>query len=324
MVRDEAALGELRIPHKSNDKWRLEACTLGPSLALQASIRVAVVVKRAGRLYCSGTFDLEKSHMLSQLFNTDHPVALVTGSGARRVGNSVARLFAAQGCHTVIHANNSREEAKKTATELTVGTRQSVAMTADLTDEDAVGSMFSQIDDRFGRIDILINCAAIWSKKKLEDITADDVRRDFEINTLGTFLCCQHAGLRMTQQSDGGAIVNVGDWSIVRPYADHAAYFPSKGAIPTLTRTFAVELGQRNPKVRVNALLPGPVVMPGDMTPAQRQPTIDATLVKREGGPDCVAQAALSLVSNAFITGACLPVDGGRSIFAPGDPSSSG
>ena len=84
---------------------------------------------------------------------------------------------------------------------------------------------------------------------------ADDVRRFFEVNTLSTFVCCQHAGLIMTEQDEGGAIVNIGDWAVERPYRDYSAYFISKGAIPTLTRMFAVELA---PKVRVNAVLPGP------------------------------------------------------------------
>jgi pteridine reductase len=65
----------------------------------------------------------------------------------------------------------------------------------------------------------------------------------------------------MVAQPEGGSIVNIGDWAIARPYLNYAAYFPSKGAIPTLTRTFAVELGTRNPRVRVNAILPGPVLL---------------------------------------------------------------
>ena len=70
-------------------------------------------------------------------------------------------------------------------------------------------------------------------------MTAADVRAHFDINTLGTFLACQHAGLAMVKQPTGGCIVNVGDWADARPYLDYAAYFPSKAAIPGLTRTFA-------------------------------------------------------------------------------------
>ncbi|MFO0866390.1 MAG: SDR family oxidoreductase [Gemmataceae bacterium] len=98
---------------------------------------------------------------------------------------------------------------------------------------------------------------------------------------------------------------------------NYAAYFPSKGAIPTLTRTLAVELGVRNPSIRVNCVLPGPVMLPPDLPEAERQAAIDATLVKREGTPQHIAQAVLFFIDNDFVTGVSLPVDGGRSIFSP-------
>jgi pteridine reductase len=121
----------------------------------------------------------------------------------------------------------------------------------------------------------------------------------------------------MVRQPEGGCIVTLGDWAIARPYLHYAAYFPSKGAIPTLTRTLAVELGVRNPRVRVNCILPGPVMLPPDLPEAERQQAINATLVKREGSAEHVAHAVLFLIDNDFVTGVCLPVDGGRTVFAP-------
>jgi pteridine reductase len=91
----------------------------------------------------------------------------------------------------------------------------------------------------------------------------------------------------------------------------------AKGAIPTLTRCLAVELGTRNPAVRVNCVMPGPVMLPPDLPDAERRCAIDGTLVKREGTPDHVAHAVMFLVENDFVTGVCLPVDGGRSVFTP-------
>jgi len=122
--------------------------------------------------------------------------------------------------------------------------------------------------------------------------------------------------LQMVGQPEGGAIVNIGDWADARPYCHYAAYFVSKGAIPALTRTLAVELARRNPRVRVNCVLPGPVMLPSDMPQAERTEIAAATLMQREGRPENVAQAVVALVENDFITGACLPVDGGRTIFA--------
>ena len=251
---------------------------------------------------------------LKNLFGTEHPVALVTGSGAKRVGNFVARALAARGYHLALHANLSVSEAEGTVDELRRAGGQAIALTADLTSEPAARKLVDDARAHFGRLDVLVNCAAIWRPVRLEDVTAAEVRRNFEINTLATFLCSQQAGLAMTAQPMGGAIVNIGDWAIARPYLNYAAYFPSKGAIPTLTRDMAVELAARNPRVRVNAILPGPVMLPPDLPASERQAAIAGTLVKREGSPEHIADAVVFLVENDFVTGVCLPVDGGRTI----------
>jgi pteridine reductase len=242
-------------------------------------------------------------------------VALVTGGGAPRIGNVVAQALAGCGYRLIIHANTSIADARKLADELTAAGSESIAVTADLRDEHAIERVVREAHTHFGRIDALVNCAAIWNAKRLEEVTAEDVRQNFEINTLGTFLFCQHVGRIMVGQPEGGAIVNVGDWAVARPYLDYAAYFPSKGAIPTLTRTFAAELASRNPRVRVNAILPGPVMLPDHLLPEERAQAVAGTLLKREGSPRNVAQAVVFLLANDYITGVCLPVDGGRSIF---------
>jgi pteridine reductase len=243
----------------------------------------------------------------------DGHVALVTGAG-RRIGAVVARTLADAGFRLIVHANRSLAEAQQLADEFTAAGKASIALAADVRDESAVRGAVETAQRHFGRIDALVNCAAIWEAKRLEDTTADDVRENFAVNTLGTFLFCQQVGRIMVDQPSGGAIVNIGDWAIGRPYLDHAAYFVAKGSIPTLTRTFAVELAARNSQVRVNCVLPGPVMLPADLSPADRAEAIAGTLLKREGNPQNVADAVLSLIANDFITGVCLPVDGGRSI----------
>jgi pteridine reductase len=243
------------------------------------------------------------------------PVALVTGSGAPRVGNCVVRLLARNGYRVVLHAFQSIDEAWITANELRAEGMGTGVVQGDLRDEATVRGIADDVRRMFGRIDALVNCAAIWRSKPLEQVTAADVREHFETNALATFLCCQHVGLMMVEQPSGGAIVNFGDWASERPYLDYAAYFPSKGAIPALTRDFAIELGTRNPRVRVNAILPGPAMLPDCLSPEERQAAIDRTLVKREGSGDHLADAVLFLLRNDFITGVCLPVDGGRTIY---------
>jgi pteridine reductase len=244
-------------------------------------------------------------------------VSLVTGSGKRRVGARVADVLARPGDAIVLHYRTSAHEAEQAVAGYRSQGVQALAIQADLTQEAEVKVLIDTVIRQFGRLDVLVNCAAAWQSKPLEQVTAADVRHYFDTNTLSTFLCAQHAGLAMTRQPQGGCIVNVGDWATHRPYMNYAAYFPSKGAVPTLTRTLAVELGTRNPAVRVNCVLPGPVMLPANLPTRERQQAIEATLVKREGTPEHVAHAVLFLVENDFVTGACVPVDGGRTVYAP-------
>jgi pteridine reductase len=241
-------------------------------------------------------------------------IALITGSGKRRIGNVVATALGQRGCDIALHYNRSAEEAKQTVVELRRLGVRAAAFQADLAKEADVARLFDEVLKTFGRLDVLVTAAAIWEQKPLEEVTADDVRRHFEVNTLGTFLCCQRAGLIMTEQPEGGTIVTIGDWAIARPYPNYAAYFAGKGAIPTLTRTFAVELAKRNPAVRVNCIMPGPVMLPENLAEHEVKGAVAGTLLKRLGRPENIAQAVVFLMENDYITGVCLPVDGGRTV----------
>lgn len=181
---------------------------------------------------------------------------------------------------------------------------------------DEVEEFVGEVARRFGRIDILVNSAAIWAPKALEEVTADDVRAYLEINTIGSFIAAKAAGLQMVAQPRGGAIVNIGDWAIARPYLDHAAYFPSKGAIEAITRSLAVELAERNRAVRVNCIHPGPVLLAEDLPEETVAAVAESTLLKRIGTPEHVAHAVQFLIENDFVTGIAVPVDGGKTIYA--------
>jgi pteridine reductase len=242
------------------------------------------------------------------------PVALVTG-GAVRVGRSIVRELAARGYRIAVHANTSLDRAQQLVTELTDDGCEAAAFGAELRDEEAGRAMIDRVRRHFGRLDALVNNAATWSPTPLDTVGADDVRRFFEINALSTFVCCQHAGLIMANQEHGGAIVNIGDWAIQRPYRKYSAYFVSKATIPTITRLFAVELA---PRVRVNAVLPGPVLLPESVSESERRRAIAGTLLGRPGRPENVAHAVAFLLENDFVTGVCLPVDGGRTIGETG------
>lgn len=257
-------------------------------------------------------------NQLKTVFDCDSPVALVTGSGSPRVGRAIAIELARHGCRIALHANTSVDQANDVATQLAdrFGTRSIVTCGA-LDQDDVPDRLVGETVDAFGRLDILVNSAAIWSPTVLDDVTPKEMRHYFDVNTVGSFLAARAAGAVMTSQPTGGSIVNLGDWATVRPYLDHAAYFPSKGAIDTMTRSLAVELAMRNPAIRVNCVKPGPVLLADEVPDDKRQKLCESTLTGGIGTAEHVAHAVRFLCENTFVNGVCLPVDGGRSIYAP-------
>lgn len=253
-------------------------------------------------------------NMKNSSSETSRLVALITGAGKQRVGYHIAESLADRGFDVAIHYNRSREEARQTVKSLVAKGVRAAAFQADVSKPSSIDRMFARVKDRFGRLDVMVTSAAIWDPKPLEEMTPDDVRRHFEVNALGTFWCCRAAGLMMVEQPEGGLIVTIGDWAVERPYLNYPAYFVSKGCIPTITRMLAVELAHRNPAIRVNCIHPGPVMLPATLSKHEKLEAIQATLLKKEGSPLHVAKAVEFFWDNDFITGACLPVDGGRTI----------
>lgn len=244
------------------------------------------------------------------------PVAWVTGSGAKRVGHSIAHAFALAGYRIVLHANQSIDSANAYADELQSRGTDAMVVQGPVNDAEFAPQAVQQIVERFGRLDVLVNSAAIWDWTPFEDISEGDIRRQFEVNTLGTFLCSRSAGLHMVTQPSGGAILLIGDWAVHRPYRHFAPYFVGKGSIETMTRSLAVELAARNPNIRVNAILPGPVMLDASISADAAERIRQQSLLKRHGTPSDVANAAIFLAQQPFITGVALPVDGGRSIYS--------
>src|SRR5262249_60289829 len=108
-------------------------------------------------------------------------------------------------------------EAAETVQSFTTRGLHAIAVQADLTDEQSARSLIDRTLQEFGRLDVLVNCAAAWRRKRLEEVTAADVRHYFETNTLSTFICSQQAGLTMVRQPEGGCIITLGDLAIIRP-----------------------------------------------------------------------------------------------------------
>ncbi len=245
-----------------------------------------------------------------RIFGCIQPVAFITGSVAARVGRRIAEHLYASGFRVVLHGH------RPPTGDAEIPDFADYALYGAVEEEGCAARWCREVVERFGAVHLLVNSAAIWEPKPLEESTADDFRRYFEVNALGTAMTCKHFGLQMTRQAAGGAIVNISDWAIRRPYVDFAAYFPSKGAVETLTHSMAIELAVRNPKVRVNAVLPGPVMLDSSIGDDRRQRLVATSLLQREGTPDDVAGAVIFLATSPYITGVCLPVDGGRTIYA--------
>ncbi|MGQ9505148.1 MAG: SDR family NAD(P)-dependent oxidoreductase [Thermogutta sp.] len=242
------------------------------------------------------------------------PVALVTGSGKRRVGSFIAQMLAKRGYAVAIHYRSSRQDAELLKSELAAQGKEVEIFQADMADVSSIDRMFDQVLGRFGRLDVLVTAAAIWEPTRLELITPESVQKHFLVNAMGTFWCCRRAGLAMVEQPEGGVIITIGDWAVERPYLHYAAYFLSKGCIPTMTRVLAIELSHRNPNIRVNAIMPGPVMMPSNLPENEKVEAIRSTLLQKEGKPDHIVSAVEFLIDNDYVTGICLPVDGGRTI----------
>ncbi|HTP42820.1 MAG TPA: SDR family oxidoreductase [Nitrospiria bacterium] len=237
-------------------------------------------------------------------------IALVTG-GAKRVGRSVALALARRGAHVAFTYQTSRQEAKALVRELTALGGKSLAVKADLRRAaDAKGAVRAVVKN-YGRIDVLVNNAAIYPRTpwaSLDEKAWDEI---LTTNLRGPFLFAKAAGDRMLKQGCG-KIVNLADWAGERPYKDYLPYCISKAGVIAMTKALALELA---PTVQVNAVAPGPVLLPKDITAAGRRVVIAATPLRRIGSPDDIANAVVFLLEGSdFITGVLLPVDGGRLI----------
>lgn len=241
--------------------------------------------------------------------NISGKIALVTG-GAKRVGKAIVQALAARGCHLVVHYHRSQTQAQETVRALRAAGHRALAVQADITKEDQVEAMIEAATAHFGRIDILVNNAALFYRTPVETLTVEDWERVMDVNLTGTFLCAHKIGLRMREWG-WGHIINIADVAGERPWADYIPYSVSKACVLTFTQGLAMELA---PQVMVNAVIPGPVLFQEDTPDNVRQREIDKTLVKRAGSPQDVAQVVVFVAESDYSTGASFHVDGGRSL----------
>ncbi|NBT14095.1 MAG: SDR family oxidoreductase [Planctomycetia bacterium] len=236
------------------------------------------------------------------------PTALVTGGGIR-IGRAIALALGRAGYDVIVHANRSVAEAEGVVRQLATLGRQGRVEQADLAAADGPARLAARID----RLDLLVNNAAAYEHVAFRDITPEQLDRMLAVNVRAPFLLTQ-ALLPRLAASGRGAVVNVTDMAVSRPYtATHAFahYLASKAALEQLTRAWALELG---PAVRVNAVAPGPVAIAADTTAPQRADMLARLPLGREGSPDDVAEAVVYLARAGYVTGQTIRVCGGLSI----------
>jgi NAD(P)-dependent dehydrogenase (short-subunit alcohol dehydrogenase family) len=250
---------------------------------------------------------------MNKLFDLNGKVALVVG-GHGGIGKAVALGLADAGADVVV-ASRNLEGLEKVVKEIQAKGRKSAAATVDVTNEKSVNDMVNKVTGAFSHIDILVNAAGLAIRKPADSFPIDEWQKVMDINTRGTFICCQAVGRVMLKQKSG-RIINVS--SVRGRYglpAGYAAYCPSKGAVDTLTRTLACEWAKSN--VLVNAV--APTIVETDLTkdaladPAYAKQMKDRIPLGKWALPEDIVGAVVFFSSEAssFVTGQILYIDGG-------------
>ncbi len=236
-------------------------------------------------------------------------VALVTGAG-RRLGRAMADALAGRGMTVAIHHHASSRGARELRQEILQAGGRAECFSADLTDAEAARALPGRVVDQFGRLDVLVNSAAIMQRLGFEETTPQQWDAIHNLNLRSVFFCTQGAAPAL--RASGGKVVNMADLAGLEPWTGFAAHSTSKAGVVMLTKVLALSLA---PEVTVNAIAPGAVLVPEDYPPEERDRLARSTPLRRLGSPSDVIAALLYLLEGGdFVTGEVLVVDGGRSI----------
>jgi pteridine reductase len=226
-----------------------------------------------------------------------------------RLGAGIARALARDGADLLLHYHRSEEPAQRLAAELSRGGRRVELFRADLAEAGSAGALVEAAARAFGRLDIAVSNAGVFSRRRLEELSDEEWSRTLELNLSAPFRLARAAAPLLRESR--GCLINVACVSAVQPWRHFAHYATSKAALVMLTRCLALELA---PEVRVNAVAPGTALPPEEYDEARREALRRNTPLGRFGGEAAVAEAVRYLAGADFVTGVLLPVDGGRSL----------
>src|SRR5215468_5538960 len=244
--------------------------------------------------------------MQAALPSTDR-VALVTG-GARRIGAAIVRSLAQSGYAVVIHANHSVVEAEALCAEIGAAGGRAAVIAADLADRDAVGGLVGAAVAAMGPLTLLVNNAGEFETDVFGALDRRRVERQFAVNLWAPLFLAQTFAAQ-TRRRDDASIINILDQRVFRPTPRFFSYTLSKSALHTATTTLAQALA---PKLRVNAVAPGPTLPSPRQTDLQFAAQSESLPLQRGPRPDDIAAAVLYLAQARSVTGVTLPVDGGQ------------
>jgi len=240
-------------------------------------------------------------------------VAVVTGA-SKGIGAGIATQLAAEGAAVVVNYSSSKEAADRVVGAITKSGGKAIAVQANMSKPADIQRLFTETKKAFGRLDVLVNNAGIYEFGPLEQISPEHFHKHFDLNVLGLLLATQEAVKLMGPE--GGSIINIS--SVVSTYAppNTAVYSGTKGAVDSITRSLAKELGPR--KIRVNAISPGMVETEGfhaaGIAESDFRKQVEATIpLGRIGQPQDIAPAAIFLASSdsGWLTGEMLYISGG-------------
>ena len=236
--------------------------------------------------------------------------ALVTGAG-RRLGQAIAVGLARAGCDVAVHYHGSADGASATAREIRAVSKERRAelVRADLSDAGAAQGLADQAFKALGRLDVVVNSAAIMVRQPVDTVTPESWDATLDLNLRAAFFVSQGAVPHLRRAK--GKIVNLADVAGFEPWPAYVPHCVSKAGVVMLTKALARALA---PDVTVNAVAPGPVLLPDEWDAPTRDHIRDTTPLQRLGKPEDVVSAVRFLLESDFVTGTVLVVDGGRLI----------